>query len=638
MTDSGKLTFLPSGTPEGFASKAVSSDNDANPSVIVRELIQNSLDAGRLEGREQVHVDFIFSDIAVSDIPGIEAYRSAFEAAKQTHPTATEIAEAQIERITESLSQDRVPMLQVLDNGVGLDTVRMNALLGDGLTNKSGSEALSAGSYGLGHFTAFPACDLQYILYGGVTADNTRTMSAHAIIAAHFANQNGSDLFGKDGYYITGIGNGDIQNRYRFPRNEEIPKPVSRVLDEIRSRHGSGSAVLLLAFNDFRDEVDPSQAILRVAARHFFPIIRSGELVVRTVVDGKSSTLDEPTASNLLEAQSKERRTTTDIINGNKAYAAWRTLNVGQSAIANTTFGDIEIYVRLADPDENTRINLFRSGMFITDMVPQNRAVNYTKYRTFNAVILVNPPSPEGNSDAFQLVRQAEGEKHASLRRQRLPRNKQILFDALFREIREVLSGMAIEDERDAYSPENFMLLEMIGDASPVTPRQSKLPSLSSRKKEFTRVPETIGDFPDGPQRPNPNPDPDPDPNPIPRPKPAMSRSGRRVPILATARRSGRKVQMAIKATDDVANAAIRLVIDRGADASCTSPLEDTYVGLRGLTPKSSLDVSELAIGKLDKGKRRELDVFLTDSVPSDAVMKVDVVSRARKKQGSDAA
>lgn len=527
-------------------------------------------------------------------------------------------------------------MLQVLDNGVGLNTARMNALLGDGLTNKSGSEALSAGSYGLGHFTAFPACDLQYILYGGVTAEDTRTMSAHAIIAAHFADPNGSELLGKDGYYITGVGNGDIQNRYRFPQNDDIPRPVSRVLDEIRSRHGSGSAVLLLAFNDFRDEVDPSNAILRVAARHFFPVIRSGELVVRTVKDGKSSTLDEPMASRLLEVQSKERRTTTDIINGNKAFAAWRTLNTGESTIANTTFGDVDIYIRLADPDENTRINLFRSGMFITDMVPQNRAVNYTKYRTFNAVILVNPPSAEGNSDAFQLVRQAEGEKHASLRRQRLPKNKQVLFDTLFREIRDVLRGMAIEDDRDAYSPENFMLLEMIGDANPVTPRQSKLPNLSNRKKQFTRVPETISDFPEGPERPNPDPSPDPNPNPIPRPKPAISRGGRRVPIVATARRSGRKVHMAIKATDDVTNAAIRLVIDRGADASCTSPLEDKYVGLKGLTSNGSLQVSELAIGKLEKGKRRELDIFLTDSVPNDTVMKVDVVSRATRKQRND--
>ena len=59
------------------------------------------------------------------------------------------------------------------------DTLRTNALLSDGLTNKVGQDARSAGSYGLGHYTAFPASDLQYVLYGGVTAtgapNNVRT-------------------------------------------------------------------------------------------------------------------------------------------------------------------------------------------------------------------------------------------------------------------------------------------------------------------------------------------------------------------------------------------------------------------------------------------------------------------------------
>ena len=103
-SENSGLYFLPSGTPEGFASKAVSSDNDANPSVIVRELIQNSLDAGvGIPG--PVEVDFIFADMRVSDIPGINVYRSAFEAAKRDlGDRIQEAAEAQIERIEDSLA------------------------------------------------------------------------------------------------------------------------------------------------------------------------------------------------------------------------------------------------------------------------------------------------------------------------------------------------------------------------------------------------------------------------------------------------------------------------------------------------------------------------------------------------------
>ena len=62
----GTLEFGQSSTIEGFASKAVSSDNDANPSVIVRELVQNSLDAARLAEREQVKVAFVFDEIKLA--------------------------------------------------------------------------------------------------------------------------------------------------------------------------------------------------------------------------------------------------------------------------------------------------------------------------------------------------------------------------------------------------------------------------------------------------------------------------------------------------------------------------------------------------------------------------------------------
>ncbi len=234
-----ELRFLPSGTPEGISSKAVSSDNDANPSVIVRELIQNCLDAGTPPG-SQVRVDFEFAKISTSTVPGIEAYRKAFNAVMSTHKNMSDSTEAQLERIRASLSKDRVSVLHVKDNGIGLDTQRTNALLSDGLTNKVGDRARSAGSYGLGHYTTFPASDLQYVIYGGVTENGARTMSGHAILASHFCEE---DLLGKDGYFIMGEPKRDILNRYAFPSNGQIPPLVDDSLDEIEKNFGRGSVV-----------------------------------------------------------------------------------------------------------------------------------------------------------------------------------------------------------------------------------------------------------------------------------------------------------------------------------------------------------------------------------------------------------
>ena len=641
----GTLEFGQSSTIEGFASKAVSSDNDANPSVIVRELVQNSLDAARLAERDQVKVAFVFDEIKLADIPGIEAYKRAFEAAKKTHADSIQAAEGQVERITESLGQNRVPILQVLDNGIGLSPGSMNALLGDGLTDKAGVYALSAGSYGLGHFTAFPASDMQYILYGGVTKDGTRTMSAHAILAAHFVDGK-DEICGKDGYYITGINPRDIRNRYRFPRGHEVPSAVSEALDRVRTQHGSGSVVTLLAFNDFRNSDNaPDEMVMEVAARHFFPAIRSGRLTVHTKRGGASQTLDEAKAKKLLELGKNERRVGTDTINGSKAHAIYRTLTYGEHKVMETTFGSIELHMRAAEPDENTRISLFRSGMFITDkQLPLNQPGVYSSYRSFNAVILIDPPAVDGDSAAFQLVRQAEGEKHENIRKQRLPKEKRADFEKLFREIRECIKGMATRDEGDSYRPEDFMLLDMnLEQTRPASARRSKS-SKSKGGSKFVEVPENLDDIatPGGPPAPNPGPAPEPGPEPNPNPEPGPSpepgpgpnpdptprldRSGRRVPVRVAARRQGNRVRLMVHATEDIANAALRIILDQGTDASCTSPLPDRYLKIASDGGNGS--VSEISLGSLADGQRHQVDVILKDSIPDGAVLKVDVVSR----------
>lgn len=629
MEGKAGLRFLPSGTPEGFASKAVSSDNDANPSVIVRELIQNSLDAGTPPG-SQVEVEFIFGEMAIPEIPGIDTYKAAFEAAKKFHPHVPEAAEAQIERITDSLANSKVPVLQVLDNGIGLDERSTNALLSDGLTNKVGTEANSAGSYGLGHYTAFPASDLQYILYGGVTQDGHRTMSGHAILASHFNEDDQDNLLGKDGYFTSGSNPHDIQNRYRFPENGDIPSVVEEVLDDIEARRGRGTAVILLAFNNFRDENDPAESVLRVASRHFYPVIRTGDLVVRTERKGDVKVLNEAMAADLLKSGQNERRSRSDAINGSKAFAIWRTLNAGQEKEVDTGFGPVKLYMRSADPDESTRISLFRSGMFITDAVPLNQASNFAEYRRFNAVVLFDTPRPDEDARGFELVRQSEGEKHASVDKKRLPKDKRSQFDKLLRSIREELKEMATKDDADTFTPEGFMELELSVEAQRMNPRRttSSVKQHPTPPKDFTPVPEQLEPFPDGERRKKNR-------RRVPKPKKVSKSKGRRVQIAASARRDESVVRVAVKAEEDIANATLRLLEDQGADASCSNPLADQPIQQR-IAGSQGKFVKELVIGQLYKGERREIDVVLETSVANEAVLKVDVLSRKPPAKDGD--
>ena len=617
------LKFLPSGTPEGFASKAVSSDNDANPSVIVRELIQNSLDAGTPPGN-QVEVEFIFDQIAASEIPGIAEYKKAFTAAKNIHASTPErtpeAVEAQLERINESLAQDQIHILCVLDNGVGLDARLTNSLLSDGLTNKIGEGANSAGSYGLGHYTTFPASDLQYVIYGGVTESGARTMSGHAILASHFNEKD--ELLGKDGYYILGSPKNKILDRYNFPTNGGIPPMVDRILDDIRSRFRRGSAVILLAFNNFRGETDPVGSVLQVASRHFYPVIKTGDLVVRAKRNGVEQRLDETLASQILESGRKERRSRSDRINGSSAYSIWRTINYGTMKDVETDFGRVRLYVRLANEDESTKISLFRSGMFITDSVPMLYVSNFSEFRRFSCVILIDTPSKSEDASGFGLIRQAEGEKHASIDKKRLPNDKRTKLDSFLSTIRDAIKGMATKDDSDTHVPEGFMELEFTADAERMNPSRTanNAPTKSPTSGKFTPLPEQMEPVPDGPSSNKPN--------PAPNPSERVSKStGRRVSVSASARRTERRVRMVVRSTEDISNAALRLLADQGADASCTNPLADEPIELRTAGMAGNF-VQELVIGQLQKGERYEFDVDMRRKIPDEAVLKVDVISR----------
>ena len=386
---------------------------------------------------------------------------------------------------------------------------------------------------------------------------------------------------------------------------------------------------MLLAFNNFRDSDDPADAVLRVAARHFYPVIRTGHLVVRTERSGRTRLLDDSTAETLLRSGRKERRSRSDSINGSKAYAIWRTLHSGEKREVHTDFGKIRLFVRPADADESTRISLYRSGMFIADSVPLNRPYHFAQYRRFSAVILINTPNLDEDSSAFDLVRQAEGEKHASIDKKRLPKKKRTRFDRLFRSIRSAIKGMAMKDDTDVYSPQGFMELE-ITDAERTTPTRTKqrIHSPSIKPSSFTRVPEHLEILPDGPRVREPN------PQPKPSPKPVSKKTGRRVPVSASARLAGDKIQLVVQATEDIANATLRLLADQGADASCTNPLADQPLRSRVAGRESSY-VQEIRVGNLQDGQRREIDVEFQTALPQDVVLKVDVLSRTVSKKNS---
>ena len=159
-----ELYFGQTHRPEGFTSAAVAQfDGSAEP--VVRELLQNSLDAADQADEPVAEVRLVISEARRDELPGWSKYMSVFEAACQQRRSGNGVKPSQdermvIERIRNASRSVTIPLLLCIDNGHGLNGVRMDSLLTPGNTSKG---ERGAGSFGLGHHAAFGASDLRYV-------------------------------------------------------------------------------------------------------------------------------------------------------------------------------------------------------------------------------------------------------------------------------------------------------------------------------------------------------------------------------------------------------------------------------------------------------------------------------------------
>lgn len=194
------LRFPPTYEARGFSTHATT-QHAGNPEPIVRELLQNGLDAAKEADRgtqdNPAEVVFVISERPKSDLPGLDAYERAFRAAEELRRerqggNLSADEKRVIERINGALSANKIRFLFCRDNGVGLGDIE--CVLFEGNTSKGSS---GGGSFGVGHMTAFAASDLRYILYAG-RASAASTAGGHAILAAY---AEGGTLKSADGYY-----------------------------------------------------------------------------------------------------------------------------------------------------------------------------------------------------------------------------------------------------------------------------------------------------------------------------------------------------------------------------------------------------------------------------------------------------
>ena len=468
-----QLKFGPTTTRQGFTQYGMSSFGDLRPARIVRELIQNSLDAAVEASEATARVRFKATWIGPEEVPDVAGYKKAFRAAVEDQTRMNgELSDAAqqvvvtIDEGLRQLSDHGTYCLSVLDNGIGLNEKRMNALLGDGASFKA---AEAAGSYGVGHFSTIPASDLRYVLYGGVVEGGERVASGIAVLASRSAARTGHP-YAAQGYLVDGFKSGEDGSVYEFMNAWHIPTIIDVSLQEIQKEWGHGTVVVIPAFNYFGGDYWLWEVVSKVSAYNFNAAIHRRRLVIEVDerdVESTGMIVDADTLGAVLETESSRTRSNRKGSffeglrpSGQYAHAAWLTLVQGDRHSVTTSAGAID--VRLLEPapaGNNIRVDLYRNGMWITDDVFGLKRADFANRRPFHAVLML-----DGNNEFHRLVRKAEGPMHDALELNRLSKDEREKLKKAFRETGAWIKQQVPEISTEDYTPDDFLVVETGGD------------------------------------------------------------------------------------------------------------------------------------------------------------------------------
>lgn len=618
------------GDLSGFTSTGLTGFQDLNPSAVVRELVQNSLDAAVEVKEPTAHICFELDSCDLAEIPGITEYRQALNRAKKSHSRDQELpdqARAVVDVMEDCLRRPRCDVLTVSDNGIGLDRSRMRALLGDGISVKAQG---ATGAFGNGHVVAIPASDLRYVLYGGVSKGQ-EIASGHAILAAH---EDGEQQFirSKDGFFVEALNTGNFATPFKFVTGSGIPELVRKRLKEVRDKWSHGTAVIIPGFNRFREDSEPIwEPISKAVACSFFAAIQYGALVVEVIEDDASKVLDAASLSATLEHHSDERRSTGSFLTGSRAYEALRTLKEGRRLDLTTAIGDATCYVRVLSEGGVTRTNLCRNGMWVTDDLPGFYG-HFSEKAAFEAVILLDSKT---GMELHRLVRKAEGPLHNGLSSKFLDKAERNKFRSAFAEIRSRLKEAVPSLDQNEYRPNDVFTVETPGDASVASGRSR--PSIIGQATVVpARRSSTLGSRAGMKGKKKG------------KKKPQGKRGGNPLQFQALPVPTGpRSYRVEILPEEDCAGSELRIALDENLDVTCDAMSFDTLLAIS----RARLDQRDLAggdllrgidgqanavvLGSLTKGRRYvvDLDFALPRGfvLPDDqtVVLKVEVVRRA---------
>ena len=483
------------GRTDGFNDSAIDTFAGHRLSAVVREVIQNSLDAkGSIS--EPVLVEFSLKHIPqsqMSDLNGLsEHFNKCLEVAEDNkYEKAQEFYSEAIKRINNS---DTVPVLCIHDsNTLGLTGPLKGAsgawvalTKGTGMTHKiSGS---SLGSYGHGSKAPFSLGHLRSLYYCSKTKNEVGQdelrFQGKSILQSHHHPDTG-ELTQGTGFYGVKEGLNPLVNH-------EIPQWAC----DLRQQHSDGYGTSVIIPHPMFDEgLFPETKITVIA--NFFYAIKLGLLNVK--VNGEI--IHKDNVEEVFDWCKDNLEHENDEID--KIYIEDCFKSIDSIVSANHAshseipgFGRIDWFIRIADDITTRRVAIAReSGMLITRR--PHKLLQFQGMKPFEMFVFVN--AGEG-SKALKVV---ENPAHDNFEFDRIKgtKNEQNIrnkYDRFTKKIRTILKQYAaVETEEEQQLSELSSFLFDVGSSSSLTQnteRGSRLHISSGPSSKVRTIPKGLKD------------------------------------------------------------------------------------------------------------------------------------------------
>ncbi len=197
--------------------------------------------------------------------------------------------------------------------------------------------------------------------------------------------------------------------------------------------------------------------IYKVSASHFLAAILDKRMTVSidNRLDQESNNLirvDNSNVKSFLDSSGAVSRSKNCSFPEGLAYRAYQTIVKGKNL--KHDMGTLIKFRLLKDREKNTRVNIFREGMWITWESPHLDPPKFAGYEQFDAVILPDPQ--DSPSELYQLIRSSEGTDHMAIDLSNLNSREKKKLESLLLETCNLLKEQVGESRGKIFIPAGF--------------------------------------------------------------------------------------------------------------------------------------------------------------------------------------